>query len=139
MSPDQPEGERADDSLLYLSDPWLTEADAALSGLVPVPDEVTVGISVTGGPQGDRRYRLILGPDRVGVDPGPEPAGVTMTMAWPDAVAIAKGRASAQRAFLDGRLRLGGNTLLLLGHQDALAEIDDRLVTLRSHTRFDQQ
>ena len=59
-----------------------------------------------------------------------------MTVEWGDAVAIAMGRSSAQRAFLDGRLRLGGDIALLLGHQDALAAIDDRLAGLRDSTDF---
>ncbi len=122
--------------LPYLSDAWLTGADAALADLVPIPEALAVGIEVVGGPRGDRSYRLILGPDRVGVSPEAEPAGVRMTVEWGDAVAIAKGRSSAQRAFLDGRLRLGGDIALLLGHQDALAAIDDRLAGLRDSTDF---
>lgn len=120
----------------YLSDDWLALADEAMAGLVPVPDGPAVAVVVTDGPEGDRSYRLLLGPDRVGISPEPEPHGVRMTLAWDDAVAIAEGRSSAQRAFLDGRLRLGGDTSLLLGHQDALAAIDDRLAGLRSATRF---
>ncbi|MEM9565349.1 MAG: SCP2 sterol-binding domain-containing protein [Actinomycetota bacterium] len=120
----------------YLSQDWLDRADAALTGLTPVPSDLAVGVTVTDGPDGDRRYRLVLGPDRVAVSGDPEPAGVRMTLAWDDAVAIAQGRSSAQRAFLDGRLRLGGDTSLLLGHQEALAAIDDRLGALRGETEF---
>ena len=129
---------RGDDGLRYLSDEWLARADRALGDLSPVDEEVAVGVTVTGGPDGERRYRLVLGPDRVGLDPEPEPAGVRMTMAWDDAVEIAQGRSSAQRAFLDGHLRLGGDLSLLLGHQDALARIDDRLAELRIDTRYDE-
>jgi len=121
----------------YLSDAWLAEADAAVAELDPIPDDLAVGVAVVGGPRGDRSYRLILGPDRVGVSPEAEPAGVRMTVEWGEAVAIANGRSSAQRAFLDGRLRLGGDISLLLGHQDALAAIDDRLGGLRDSTDFD--
>ncbi len=120
----------------YLSQDWLDRADAALTDLQPVPSDLAVGVTVTGGPAGDRRYRLVLGPDRVAVSGDPEPAGVRMTLSWDDAVAIAQGRSSAQRAFLDGRLRLGGDTSLLLGHQEALAAIDDRLGALRADTEF---
>ncbi len=131
------ETEQTARGLAYLSDAWLAEADAALADLVPIPDALAVGIEVVGGPRGDRSYRLILGSDRVGVSTEAEPAGVRMTVEWGDAVAIAMGRSSAQRAFLDGRLRLGGDIALLLGHQDALAAIDDRLAGLRDSTDFD--
>ncbi len=120
----------------YLSDAWLARADAALAGLAPIPDDLAIGIEVVGGPRGDRSYRLVLGADRVGVSTEAEPAGVRMTLEWDDAVAIANGRSSAQRAFLDGRLRLGGDISLLLGHQNALAAIDDRLGSLRDSTDF---
>lgn len=128
--------EPSSDDPAYLSDAWLAQADAALADLAPIPDPLAVGIEVLGGPHGDRAYRLVLGPDRVGVSPEPEPAGVRMTVEWADAVAIAQGRSSAQRAFLDGRLRLGGDISLILGHQAALAAIDDRLVALRDSTDF---
>ncbi len=130
------ESDRPGAGIPYLSDPWLAAADGALADLAPIADELSVGIEVVGGPRGDRSYRLVLGPDRVGVSAEVEPAGVRMTLEWDDAVAIANGRSSAQRAFLDGRLRLGGDISLLLGHQDALAAIDDRLGGLRDSTDF---
>jgi hypothetical protein len=141
QGPGRPRPDRGDDheggrSLRYLGDRWLARADEALSGLTPVPADVAVGVTVTGGPEGERRYRLILGPDRVGIDDRVESVGVRMTLDWEEAVAIAQGRTSAQRAFLDGRLRLGGDAGLLLGHQDALAGIDDRLADLRAVTRY---
>lgn len=125
------------DRLPYLSDAWLTQADDALADLTPIEEPLAVGIEVVGGPRGDRAYRLLLGPDRVGVSAEPEPAGVRMALSWEYAVAIAQGRSSAQRAFLDGQLQLGGDISLLLGHQDALAAIDDRLAELRQTTDFD--
>ena len=134
---DRPGDEPEDGGRLrYLSRAWLERADACLGDLPPVAESLAVAIAVVGGPDGDRRYRLVLGPDRVGVSPEPDPAGVRMTLEWADAVAIARGESSAQRAFLDGRLRLGGDSSLLLGHQDALAAIDDRLAELRSATDF---
>jgi len=120
----------------YLSPAWLTEADRLLEGLTPVTKPVIIAMEVTDGPHGDRRYRMVLGPDRVGLD-DQEDGGVRMTMAWNVAVAIATGQASAQRAFLDGDLQLGGDTSLLLGHQQELAAIEDRLQPLRAVTRYD--
>lgn len=120
----------------YLSDGWLTEADRALATLVPVAGPLVVGFRVTGGPGGERRYRLVLGPDRVGAEAGAEGASVTMTVHWDLAVALAQGVISAQRAFLDGGLTVEGDPVVLLGYQDQLAQVDDVLAGLRSRTDF---
>ena len=59
-----------------------------------------------------------------------------MTMGWELAMAVNQGRDSAQRAFLDGRLVLGGDPGVLLGHQERLAAVDDALAELRARTRY---
>ncbi len=120
----------------YLSDEWLRLADHHLGDLGPVDGSVSVGMTVVGGPDGTRHYRLILGPDRVAIAAGLGDSGVRMTLQWSVAVAVAKGEAGAQRAFLDGDLQLGGDTSLLLGHQRTMAEIEDRLDRLRADTDF---
>jgi hypothetical protein len=120
----------------FLSKEWLTAADEAVAELSPVASAVVVGFEVTGGPAGDSAHCLVLGPDRVGARPGTSDAALTLTMSWELAVAISRGEASAQRAFLDGRLQLGGDPSVLLGHQQQLAEIDDRLAGLRDRTRY---
>ena len=130
------DGATHQDRVGFLSDDWVAAADAALGRLTPVPGPLVVAVTVTGGPHGDRCYRLVLGPDRVGAEPGPGPASVTMTMAWDLAVAVNQGRESAQRAFLDGRLVLGGDPVVLLGHADRLAAVDDALGPLRARTSF---
>ncbi|MDH3296114.1 MAG: SCP2 sterol-binding domain-containing protein [Acidimicrobiia bacterium] len=121
----------------YLSDEWFRLADAALATLPAVADNVTVAVQVLGDHDGPQAcYRLVLGPDRVSVINDDKPGDVRLTMPYSVAAAIAQGRVGAQRAFLDGHITLGGDTTALLGHQDQLAEIDDRLVWLRSRTRF---
>lgn len=120
----------------YLSTEWIEQADRLLADLSPVADDVVVAMVVRGGPHGDRNYRMVLGPDRVGMDPDRDDGGVRMTMNWDIAVSIATGEASAQRAFLDGHLQLGGDTSLLLGHQQELAAIEDRLQPLRAITDY---
>ncbi|MEM7274334.1 MAG: SCP2 sterol-binding domain-containing protein [Actinomycetota bacterium] len=131
---DEPNG---DGPVRYLSDDWLRRADELLADQPPLEAAVAVGMIVQGGPDGDRRYRMVLGPDRVGVDRSDE-VGVSLTMDWDVAVAIAQGRSSAQRAFLDGRLQLGGDAGVLLGHQKALAAVEDRLGPLRAVTDYDE-
>ncbi len=120
----------------YLSDEWLSAADKAISGLTPVTDDVVVGFSVDDGPHGPRRYSVRLGPDRVAITNGLDAAKVVLNLDWDLAIDIATGAASAQRAFLDGRLRLGGDVNTLLGSGPALAAYDDRLAALRATTNF---
>ncbi len=126
-----------DQTVRYLSDEWLRRADDDLTSLTPIPASVAVGILVRSGPEGDRGYRLILGPERVGVEAGTDGSGVQMSLDWDVAVAIANGESSAQRAFLDGQMQLGGDASLLLGHQSELADIDDKLDDLRAVTSYE--
>ena len=120
----------------YLSDSWLQAADEALQGLDPLPVGLLVGYVVIGGPDGDRRYSVRFGPDSVGVVAGTDTADVVLQLDWDLAVGVALGEDSAQRAFLDGGLRLAGDVNLLLAHGAALAAFDDRLATLRATTDF---
>lgn len=120
----------------YLSDSWLHAADRALQGLEPVPVSLVVGFLVEGGPDGDRRYSVRFGPESVGIISGTDAAGVVLQLDWNLAVGVALGQDSAQRAFLDGGLRLAGDVTLLLVHGAALAAFDDRLATLRATTDF---
>lgn len=141
----------ATDTVDYLSDEWLDEADRAVADLTPLPDPVSVGIRVV-GERATRHYSLVLGPDRVAVrrphgDHGDTSGdtddrssrsteSVRLTMPLTVAAAVAQGRVGAQRAFLDGQIQLGGDTTVLLGYQQQLSDIDDRLALLRARTRF---
>lgn len=119
----------------YLSDEWLVAADTALRDLPPADTDALIGFCVTGGPSGDRRYALRLGPDSVGIDRSTEPQ-VTLRLPWASAVDIARGDSSAQRAVLDGVLIIDGDAGILLGHAGSLSAIDDRLRDLRDRTKF---
>ena len=50
------------------------------------------------------------------------------------ASAIAAGSSSAQRAFMTGRLRVGGDLRVLLAHGEALAQLDDVFAGVRART-----
>jgi len=134
------------DSVEYLSPDWFRLADEAVATLAAIPSPVTVAVRVVDlpGNRADVPYRLVLGPDRIrilatktGVAPSETERGdVTLTMSYEIASAIARGEIGAQRAFLDGEVRLGGDTTALLGHQADLADIEDRLSDLRSRTTY---
>jgi SCP-2 sterol transfer family len=52
------------------------------------------------------------------------------------ATGIASGALSAQRAFVEGRLRVGGDLSLPVAHQRAIAAVDDALAPVRARTTF---
>lgn len=122
--------------MAFLSEPWLVAADRALSAMAPLPVELVVGYVVTGGPQGERSYHVRFGPERVAVAAGRDSAVVTLVQSWATAVAVARGERSAQRAFLDGDIRIEGDVQALLGHQTRLGAVEDHLGELRSRTSF---
>ncbi|MGF1596280.1 MAG: hypothetical protein ACFCVK_05020 [Acidimicrobiales bacterium] len=122
--------------VLFLSDEWLAAADQALAAVRPLAEPVRVGYRVTGGPAGTSTHRLILGPDRVGAERSDGDDELALTLDWDLAVAINRGEQNAQQAFLDGRIQIGGDPRILLGHQVQLAEIDDRLASLRARTTY---
>lgn len=119
----------------YLSDEWIEAADAAVAGLDPCTDPCAVSYVITGGPSGDTSYTLTLGPEAVGIQAGGG-AEVGLRMSWDTACAISTARLSAQRAFLDGDIRISGDAQALLGLGDALSGVDERLADLRARTTF---
>jgi len=126
-------------SLVYLSDAWLEAANDALEGMTPLLVRLRVGFKVAGrssDPSATSAHTLILGADRVGLEQGLDDPDVTLTMDWDVAARIARGDSSAQRAFLDGLIELGGRPDQLLGHQADLAAVEDRLAAVRARTVF---
>jgi hypothetical protein len=120
----------------YLSPEWLVSANEAVADLKPSADTATVGYVATDGPDGDVSYTLVLGPDVVAVVSGADGAGVRLTLDWYLAAEIAQSRASAQRAFLSGSIRVSGDVQVLIGNNEIMVAIDNRLAKLRSQTVY---
>lgn len=130
----------------YLSSEWLAAAAAAvaenpqLRGLT-VRDEVVLQQVVTAaegddaGPGEPVAWHVVLGPDGlrwiVGHHPAPD---VSFTCDPATAWAVQAGLESAQAAFMDGRLRVGGDTRVLIAHRHVLDGLDDALAPLRAET-----
>lgn len=121
----------------FLSEEWLAETDALLATIKPLDRRVIIGYQVLEGPHGPSAHKMILGPAKVGAQRGLDGANVTLTMDWPLAMAINRGQQSAQRAFLDGQISVDGDLTVLLGRQNALSQIDDRLAGLRARTTYE--
>src|SRR5579864_1404888 len=98
----------------FLSPEWLDAAGDALRrapGLVPDTEDTAITLQqvVTGGPDGEVAYRIRIDHGSVELLPGRGDADVVFTEDWDTAADVAIGRRSPQAAFLDGRVRVGGD------------------------------
>lgn len=116
----------------YLSEQWRAAANTAVSELTPLPISLVAGYVVTGADP----YSICLGPDAVSIQQGLAGADVTFACDWDLACAVATGKRSAQRAFLDGDLTVEGNVNVLLGNTGAFAAIEDCLAPLRAKATY---
>jgi putative sterol carrier protein len=126
--------------LTFLSHEWigaLHEAAATDADLAERTRDVTLTIEqeVTGAPDGDVRYHMSFDRGSVAVTPGPAPsATVRFHQDYATAASIAMGQGSAQRAFMTGRLRVGGDLRVLLAHSEVLTQLEDVFATVRART-----
>lgn len=126
--------------LAFLSPEWLDAVDEAARldpGLAAATASVHLVVEQRiAEPDGaEVCYHVVLDHGRVAVVAGPAPhADVRFRQDRATALAIAAGTDSAQRAFMSGRLHVGGDLRLLLQHQDALAGLQDVFAGVRSRT-----
>ena len=125
--------------LAFLSPAWIDALDAAASSAGPLT-RATAGMSVVIDQvvtDGDEpvRYHVVVDDGTVHVRPG---AAHSPTVSFRQDVAtaraIASGSLSAQRAFMTGRLRVGGDLSVLLAHGDLLSQLDDVFADVRART-----
>ncbi len=120
----------------YLSKEWIAEADMQIRGLQPLTSELVVRYEVLDGPDGDRTYHVVFGPDQMAVMQHHESPNLIFSLPWECAAAIAAGTVSAQRSFLDGTMSLAGDAALLIGHQETFNNVADLLSDLRDQTEY---
>ena len=103
------------------------------------PDPLVLEQVVTGSPDGDVRYLVIIenGAARISTTSSPDDnADLTITCAWETATAIAKGELSSQTALMQGKLRVRGNLSKLSGRAGDLAGLDPVPEPVRRTTTF---
>lgn len=126
----------------YLSDEWIEAAGAALEVAPPLdsdPSDATTSIQyeVTAAPGGKVKYALVLEAGRIRIEPGTfADASVSFALDYTTAADIAQGNLSAQAAFMQGRLKLGGNVTVLVEQRGILDGAADVLGELRTVTTF---
>jgi hypothetical protein len=124
----------------YLSPAWLEAAGRAVAdngslGRVTAGVRLTVEHVVVDGPWGTVRWHITIddGDVRFLAGPATEP-DLRFTTDYATATEIAAGSLGAQRAFVEGRLRVGGDLTQLIRHQKALSTVEDALAGVRART-----
>jgi putative sterol carrier protein len=126
----------------YLSDEWMDEAAAALAvnerlAAATAGTELTIAYEVSGAPGGKVAYGIHLDHGTTTLlRKAPAGAPVTFTVDYDTAVDIARGETPVQVAFMQGRLKLGGDVTLLIEQGGALDGLDDALSELRDRTEY---
>ena len=95
---------------------------------------------VSGGPDGDIIYHQVIENGKV-LQQGLgacENAEITMTVSWDDSVKIQTGELDANAAFMQGRMKVGGNMakLMALMPLTMSPEYKEIQVSIRTHTEY---
>lgn len=127
----------------FLSPDWLAALDHALASSEAVRTataETSLRLLqvVTGTPDGDLGYLIVVDRGRVQVSPAApgEPADVILSSDWPTAVAIATGTIAPHDAFTTGSLLVSGDIDVLRAQAPALAGLSTASADVRSQTTY---
>jgi hypothetical protein len=142
----------------FLSKEWFEELDRtehggsvpAVGTLGPAGDaELVIEVVVTGAPEGEVSYQLVLGERARVVPPGagrialaarpggePQPPRVRFTGDYPTLAGIAAGELSAYEALLSGRARVSGEASRLSEHLSRFSGLDLLPAAVRTSTVF---
>jgi putative sterol carrier protein len=127
----------------YLSPEWFDAAGKALGADDRLREatadvELVLEQTVTDGPDGTVRWRVVVDHGDVRLETGPAPdADLHFTTTYRVASAIAQGDMAAPQAFVAGDLAVTGDLALLSGQLRALGALDDALGDVRLATTFD--
>lgn len=119
----------------FLSHEWLTALDDAVSGVTLDPDTAIVIEQTVSVADSEVCWHMVVADGRIRVLEGSaDSPDVKLRCGARSATAIAAGRLSALRAFLDGRITLEGDTRALRAARAGLEALDDAFVAVRERT-----
>lgn len=113
----------------FLSDEWLEEVKQGLNeseGFRKGAGTATAKLQqvVTGTPDGERRYWIVIEDGQVDIGPGDlEQPDVTITQDYDTAAAMARSEVNPVSAFMTGKLKINGSMMLLMQLQGAIGEL----------------
>jgi hypothetical protein len=122
----------------YLSAAWFGRLGDGAPAAVPAgPDSLVLRQVVTGGPDGDVTYDVIVAGGTARIEmPATATPDLTFTSDYPTAAGIASGEFSTQAALAAGRLRVGGDVAILSTRAGEVAGLDPVPADLRADTEF---
>jgi len=122
----------------FLSDAWFDAVEGAAGYARPEGEPVAVLEQiVTGGPEGDVRYQVVVAGGRAVLSRGSgEIPDATFTEDYATAAAIARGELTTQAALLAGHILVAGNMATLSARQGDLAGLDPVPPAVRARTTF---
>ena len=100
----------------------------------------SIGVTqvVTDGPEGTVVYHLQVGDGSASFGPGPAPReDVRFEQSWETAVGVATGSIPAQTVFVNGQVRLSGDTQKVVDNVVVFAALDAAFATVRDLTTYD--
>lgn len=115
-------------SVRFLSEEWTRELKTALNA----NEAFTKGVGSTTaklqqvitGPDGEQRYWIKIEGGAVDMGPGDiQGPDATITQDYDTAVALSRSELNPVSAFMSGRLKIGGNMMLLMQLQGALSQL----------------
>lgn len=120
----------------YLSLEWIQAADDAVASIAVDQEPASIGYEISGSER-TVSYTIAIGPGKVRILAGLISPGVVLSLSCELATEIAMSKTSAQRAFLDGAIRLRGDVRVLLDNSKTMAAIDAELAELRATTLYE--